>query len=106
MVQLDMNNLRKIREARELKLEQVAEGVGTSIQQVQRLEKGDRKLDAEWLVKFAKFYNLTPLEILADRKSSEVWAAEIQMLNEKYRKRLMEDLETYKLAQRAELPNS
>lgn len=42
------NNIKKLRKESGLTLEQLAEKVGTSFQQIYKLEKGERRLTVEW----------------------------------------------------------
>lgn len=61
-----MNRLREIREIKKMTLEQVAKGAETSIQQVQRLEKGDRRLTTVWITRLSKALGVRPSEIVPD----------------------------------------
>jgi len=58
------NNIRKLRQAKKLTMKELAEKVGTSQQQVDRLEKSRRRLTAEWMDKFSKALSCTPLELV------------------------------------------
>lgn len=70
--------LRKIRLAKGLKLREVAERAETSIQQVQRLENGERKLTTEWIEKLSKALDCEPSDIVPslatqhDRENLEI----------------------------------
>lgn len=59
-----VNRLRTIREARGLTLEQVALAAGTSHQQVQRLETGERRLTHEWMQRLAPALGVKPPELI------------------------------------------
>lgn len=59
-----MNNLKKIRESKKLTLEQAGKLVGTSYQQVHRLENDQIKLTVNWMERFSKAYGVTVSEIL------------------------------------------
>jgi transcriptional regulator with XRE-family HTH domain len=61
-----MNNLRSLRDTRQMTLKQVADIAGTSVQQVQRLEKGERELTPKWIAVFKKVYNVSVKEISED----------------------------------------
>jgi transcriptional regulator with XRE-family HTH domain len=60
------NRLREIREEKGLTLEEVAELVETSNQQIFRLEMGQRKLTLEWLSRLSAALGVSPLEIVPD----------------------------------------
>ncbi|MDX2027683.1 MAG: LexA family transcriptional regulator [Alphaproteobacteria bacterium] len=49
-----MNRIREFRAARGWSLQQLADQAGTSKGQVDKLEKGDRRLTVEWMVRLAK----------------------------------------------------
>lgn len=59
------NRIKELREARGLTLEQVAEGADTTFQQVQRLEKGERRLTDKWMARLAKPLGCAPAELLS-----------------------------------------
>lgn len=61
------NNLRKLRKAKGLTLKQVADTLGTSNQQISRLEtnKGGR-LNEDWIEKLCKFYRVGVAELLGE----------------------------------------
>lgn len=71
------NNLRKIRETQGLKLREVAEKANTTPQQIQRLEKGERKLSPEWLSILSKALGCSPTDILPGlSNNSDEWIQE------------------------------
>jgi len=59
-----VNNIEKLREHRGWKRPQLAKLMGTSPQQVERLEKGERKLTQEWIDKAAKAFGVAPSHII------------------------------------------
>lgn len=59
-----VSRIRKIRESKQLTLQQVAERARTSHQQIQRLEKGERKLTVEWLQRLADALDTTVSDLL------------------------------------------
>jgi transcriptional regulator with XRE-family HTH domain len=61
---MSKNYLREIRKMKHLTLQQLAEAVGTSNQQVSNHEAGKRKLTWQWLEKYAAALNCHPLEIM------------------------------------------
>jgi phage repressor protein C with HTH and peptisase S24 domain len=64
-----MNRIREWRRRRDLTLEQLGAVLGTSNQQISRLEKGERRLTVDWLLRFAKALQVDPDDLLdpADR---------------------------------------
>lgn len=54
------NHIRQLREARGLTLEQLAEAVGTSNQQISLLELNKRQLTVSWMVRLAKVLGCHP----------------------------------------------
>lgn len=64
-----MNRIREWRRRRDLTLEQLGAVLGTSNQQISRLEKGERRLTVDWLLRFAKALQVEPDDLLdpADR---------------------------------------
>lgn len=58
------NNLQKLREARDISRARLAEEAETSVQQVERLENGKRRLSDHWIERFVKaFHRLGHKEI-------------------------------------------
>jgi transcriptional regulator with XRE-family HTH domain len=73
------NRLKTLRKAKKLTLQQLADAVGTTHQQIMRLEKGERKLTPDWLKRLAPALGVAPLEILADEANvfhADSWLAE------------------------------
>lgn len=60
------NRIRPLRLARRLTLEEVAERVGTSVQQLSRLELGDRRLNEDWMRRIATALGVGPADLFAD----------------------------------------
>lgn len=59
-----MNNIKKIRKSRGLTQKQLAEMIGSSFQQIQKLEKGERRLAENWLLRLSEALNVNPIEIM------------------------------------------
>jgi len=59
------NRLRELRKKAGLTLQQVAEAVGTTNQQVGMLEWGQRGLTLEWMERLAPVFNVTPQDLIA-----------------------------------------
>ena len=60
------NRIKELREARGLTLQEVADVAGTSLQQIQRLENGYRRLTDEWMRRIAPILRVHPAELLLD----------------------------------------
>lgn len=58
------NRIREIRIARGLSAEKLGESCGTSQQQIQRLETGERRLTQGWMEKIAKALRIAPADLL------------------------------------------
>lgn len=61
-----VNNIEKLREARGWARPELAKRMGTSPQQVERLEKGQRKLSQEWIDKAAHAFSVAPADIISE----------------------------------------
>lgn len=59
-----MSRLREIREKQGLSQAELAERAGTSQSQIDRLEKGHRRLTVDWLNRLSQALRCTPTEIL------------------------------------------
>jgi len=60
------NRIRALRVARNLTLDDVAERIGTSVQQVSRLELGERRLTDDWMRRIAGALGVRPADLFAD----------------------------------------
>lgn len=58
------NNIQQFREAKGWSRPQLGERMGTSGQQIERLEKGQRKLTQDWIDKAAKAIGVSPSDII------------------------------------------
>ena len=58
------NNIKKFRKMAGLSQEKLADKVGTTLQQISRLERDERKLTPEWAEKIAKALNIEPYKLL------------------------------------------
>ena len=59
------NRPRELRKEREKTLEEVAEGAGTSFQQIQRLENRERKMTLQWMHRLAAALDCEPTDLIA-----------------------------------------
>lgn len=62
------NRINEIRKAKSLTLDDVAARAGTTPQQVSRLEKGERRLTAEWMERISAALGVGKFELLLDDK--------------------------------------
>jgi len=60
-----MNRIREIRETNAWSQEELARRVGTSQTQIDRLEKGERKLTVQWMQRIAQAFDIAPQELLS-----------------------------------------
>lgn len=60
------NKIRMIRRSRGMTQKQLAEAIGTSMPQINRLEWGNRKLTVEWLNKIANALKCHPSELFTE----------------------------------------
>lgn len=58
------NRIREWRERRSMSQTELAESVGTTPAQINKLENGDRKLSPEWLWRLGKALDCLPAELL------------------------------------------
>lgn len=63
------NNILKLRTERGLSQVRLGDLVGTTGPQINRLEKGERKLTVEWIERLAKAFQVSPVEIVSFRAS-------------------------------------
>lgn len=88
-----MNRIKQFRDAKGWSLADLAEHAGTSPQQVERLEKGHRRLTVDWMVRLGRALGVEPgllseeLRQL-DGPAFEVWAA-IQSLSDENKPRAL-----------------
>lgn len=60
------NRIRELREARGLTLERAADTIGTSVQQLSRLERAERRLTDDWMRRIAPALGVRPSDLLSD----------------------------------------
>lgn len=61
-----MNRIRELRLQRGQRLDEAARLVGTSVQQLSRLERGERRLTDAWMRRIAVAFGVHPATLLAD----------------------------------------
>lgn len=86
------NRIRQWREERGFTLEKLAEMVGTTNQQISRLERGERKLTTEWLERIAPHLRCKPSDLLRDTGS--VISTEERLLLKRFRDLSASDKDT------------
>lgn len=83
--------LRQIRQARGLKLSDVADLCGTSPQNIQRLETGGMTMSLEWLDKLVRALDLRAADVFLSERIEELEA----VANRRMRMRVVADLRAY-----------
>ena len=58
------NRIRELRKAQHLSADDLAERIGTSQVQISRLERGERNLTVEWMMKISQALNCAPEDLL------------------------------------------
>lgn len=94
---LDMatgNNIERLRTEAGWSRPQLASRMGTSPQQVERLEKGQRRLTTGWIEKFAEAFGVAPAAIISNDNLPPANARPIKMEGASM-ERLREDLPIY-----------
>lgn len=74
------NRIKDLRQARELTLQELADLVGTSNQQISQLETGRRRINVDWLERLSKALECHPFELLYDGAIADD-DSEIQLLS-------------------------
>lgn len=64
-----MNRIRDLRTARGWTLQQLADASGTSKSQIDKLEKGERRLTVDWMVRLAKPLACDPRDLMTDSRA-------------------------------------
>jgi transcriptional regulator with XRE-family HTH domain len=64
------NRIREFREAKGLSQQALAERIGTSQPQMDRLEKGQRRLTQDWMLRIARELGCRPADILSSETSA------------------------------------
>lgn len=65
------NRIKELREQRDLTLQQIADAAGTSLQQIHKLENGDRRLTDEWMRRIAPALGVHPAALLIEFSESK-----------------------------------
>lgn len=65
------NNIRPWRLKKDWSLQQLAEACGTSRAQIDKLERGERRLTVDWMLRLAKALSCQPAELLPDSLGPE-----------------------------------
>lgn len=60
------NNLLKIRKEKGFSQKELAKKAGTTYQQIQKLEKGERKLSPEWQIRLSKALDCKPIDLMPE----------------------------------------
>jgi phage repressor protein C with HTH and peptisase S24 domain len=65
MAKIHPNRIRAFREAARLSMQALAERVGTSAPQINKLEKGERKLTVDWMVRLGRALGVDAKDLMA-----------------------------------------
>lgn len=66
---MSKNRIKEVRKSRGLTLQSLADMIGTDKSQINRLERGERRLTTEWLERLAGALGCTPADLLANNKA-------------------------------------
>ncbi|MDD3289081.1 MAG: LexA family transcriptional regulator [Alphaproteobacteria bacterium] len=66
------NRIRELRRQRNMTLQQLAESIGTSKSQIDKLEKGARRLTVEWMVRLSKPLCCNPGDLMGGISGFEI----------------------------------
>lgn len=72
------NNIGFLRKKNGLSMQELADLVGTSQQQIDRLEKGQRRLTADWMDKLSIALNCKPAELIDFKAEKKPTAAKVE----------------------------
>ncbi|NRA88322.1 MAG: helix-turn-helix domain-containing protein [Rhizobiales bacterium] len=61
-----MNNIKELRLLKKLSVQNLADKIDTTVRQIYRLEKGERNLTQDWMVRLAKVLECEPADIISD----------------------------------------
>lgn len=76
-----MNRIREFRAARGWSLQRLADASGTSKSQIDKLEKGERRLTVDWMVRLAKPLGCDPRELMDAEALGAAVAAALSPIN-------------------------
>lgn len=93
---LRMNKIRQIREAKGLSLEKVALACSpqTTAKQIQRLERGERRLTTDWIERLAKALGVRPAEIVPSLSNDGIMQ-KVHQLNKDHLKTVEDLIDAY-----------
>jgi transcriptional regulator with XRE-family HTH domain len=75
------NRIKVVRSARGLSLDELAERVGTTNQQISLLEGGKRRLTSDWLIRLSKELTCHPWELISDDLPQPLRIKDIRLLD-------------------------
>jgi transcriptional regulator with XRE-family HTH domain len=103
------NRIKVIRVVRGLSLDELAERVGTTNQQISHLEGGKRRLTVDWLIRLSKALACHPWELVSDDLPKPLRSKDIRLLerfrllNEAQQDALIHLLSTFPVTRRARI---
>ncbi len=59
------NNIKSFREAANLSMQALADAAGTSAAQINKLEKGERRLTVDWMIRLARPLGVSPADLMS-----------------------------------------
>jgi phage repressor protein C with HTH and peptisase S24 domain len=71
MPRIHANRIREYREAAHLSMQALAERAGTSAPQINKLEKGERKLTVDWMIRLGRALNVDPKDLMMTEAASD-----------------------------------
>lgn len=99
------NRIRELRERRDLSLQALADMVGSSAQQMHRLERGERRLSDHWMERLAPVLGVKAWELMTDAPTADADVDELMRiytsLDDERRARLKADALDLLAAQKA-----
>lgn len=68
------NQIKELRKRNKLTMQALADKVGTTASQINKLEKGERRLTADWMYRLANALDVAPIDIFPKNKQKQVSA--------------------------------
>src|ERR1700752_670066 len=65
------NRIREFRETAHLSMQALADRAGTSAPQINKLEKGERKLTVDWMIRLGRALNIDPKDLMVTDGAGE-----------------------------------
>ena len=85
------NRIRELRKAKKMTIEKLAEELDTSKGMISMLEKGDRRLNSDWIEKLSKVFDCSNADIIEEQASTPQTHAELNALMNSVRQKYSDD---------------